>query len=109
MYAKDWIKNGLFVNSVKWNNTLIECPYWLSDEKNYGRRLLWTEEDGTSSEKTTETSFTDKTTGITTKTTVKTPATNKDKLIADSWIDYELVGEGAMYAWGILQFEVSCK
>lgn len=109
MYAKDWIKHGLFVNDVKWNTTLIECPYWLSNERNYGRRLIWTEEDGTSSAKTIETNFTDKTTGITTKTSTTTPATNKDKVFADSWIDYDQVGSGATYTWGIIMFEVGCE
>lgn len=109
MYAKDWIKNGLFVNGVKWNTTLVDCPFWFSNERNYGRRLIWTEEDGTSSAKTIETNFTDKTTGITTKTSSTTPATNKDKIIADSWIDYDQVGSGATYTWGIIMFEVGCE
>lgn len=109
MYAKDWIKQGLFVNDVKWNTTLIDCPFWLSNERNYGRRLIWTEEDGTSSAKTIETNFTDKTTGITTKTSTTTPATNKDIVFADSWIDYDQVGSGATYTWGIIMFEVGCE
>jgi PBP1b-binding outer membrane lipoprotein LpoB len=108
-FDKSWLKTGLFSNDVKWNYTLIDCPFWLKNERNYERKLIFTEEDGTTKATTFEASLTDKTTGTTTKSTTSSPATNLDKVFAQSWIDYDLVGEGATYTWGLIQFEISCK
>lgn len=108
-FDESWIKNGLFSNDVKWNYTLIDCPFWFQNERNYDRKLIFTEEDGTTKATTFEAALTDKTTGITTKSTTSSPATNLDKVFAESWINYDLVGEGAIYTWGLIQFEISCK
>jgi len=48
LYPNNWLKLGLFKNDVKWNNSVVQCPFWNENEKYYGRRLIWTEEDGTS-------------------------------------------------------------
>jgi hypothetical protein len=98
----------VFVNKVKWNTALVQCPFWLSNEKNYGRRLIWTEEDGTSAASTLSSNWNDKATGITTTISTTVPATNRDKVITDSWIDYDLVGTGATYTWGSIKFQISC-
>jgi len=108
-FDESWIKNGLFKNEVKWNYTTIDCPFWLRNESNYNRRLIFTEEDGVASAKSNEIGLVDKATGITIKNTTSSPATNLDKEIANSWIDYDLVGDGVIYSWGLIQFEISCK
>lgn len=109
LYPRQWIKNGLLKNDVKWNTTLVQCPFWSSNEKNYGRRLIWTEEDGTSSASSVSLSWTDKTTGIVTVMDTNIPATNDDVVFADNWIDYDQVGSGTTYTWGIIQFQINCQ
>jgi len=109
IYVKDWIKNGVFSNDVKWNNMVVECPYWSTNEKVYGRRLRWTEEDGTTIATNLESSFTNKDTGMTTKLTTQIPATNKDIVFADSWIDYDDLGSSKTYTWAIITFDVVCE
>jgi hypothetical protein len=109
LYPGQWIKNGFWSNDVKWNVAQIQCPFWNSNEKNYGRHLIWTEEDGTSSAKTVSSNWTDKTTGITTSVSTTVPATNNDIVFADSWIDYDEVGTGKTFTWAIIQFEISCQ
>jgi hypothetical protein len=109
LYPEQWIKHGLFKNTVKWNNAKIQCPFWYSNETNYGRRLIWTEEDGKSEAKTITSNWTDKLTGITTSINTSVPATNNDVVFADSWIDYEEVGTGKTYTWSIIEFEISCQ
>ncbi len=109
LYPGQWLKLGLFENTVKWNTTLVQCPFWLSNEKNYGRRLIWTEEDGTSAATTINNIWTEKTIGLTTSINTTIPATNNDKVIADSWIDYDQVGTGTTYTWAIIKFQISCN
>lgn len=109
LYVKDWIKNGVFKNDVKWNNMVVECPYWSINEKVYGRRLRWTEEDGTATAINWENHFPNKDTGITTTLTVQIPATNKDVVFADGWIDYDDLGSSKTYTWGIITFDIVCE
>lgn len=111
LYPEKWIKHGLFKNDVKWNETLIDCPYWSETEmkSGWGRRLIWNEEDGASSSKDITNTFIEKTTNITTTLKTTIPASNGDKLCADSFIYYDEVGTGRSYTWSLLQFDVSCQ
>jgi len=40
---------------------------------------------------------------------VKIPATDNDKVFADSWIDYDDLGSGKSYTFGIITFDVACN
>ena len=75
----------------------------------WGRRLIWNEEDGASSSKDITNTFIEKTTNITTTLKTTIPASNGDKLCADSFIYYDEVGTGRSYTWSLLQFDVSCQ
>jgi len=108
MYPGQWLVWG-WKNSVKWNTTPIDCPFFNSNEKNYGRRLMWTEEDGSTRASTISTGLTDKNTGLTTSFSTTIPATDNDVIFADSWIDYDDVGTGKTYTWGVMKFQVSCQ
>lgn len=106
IYPGSWLNLGVFTNTVKWNNTVMNFPFWNLNEQNYGRRIMWIEEDGTSAETTTSTGFTDKNTGLTTTLSSKRPATNNDINFSDSWIDYNNTAAG-LITWGIIQFEIA--
>lgn len=109
LYPEQWLKTGFWKNTVKWNTARAECSYWFSNEKYYGRRVKWTEEDGTSAPYDHKQSYTDPITKITTEYTIKVPAKNGDVLFADNWLYYDIVGTGGRYTWSIIQFDVSCE
>ena len=106
MYPKLWIRNGVFKNKVQWNRSLVTCPYWYQNESYYGRRLIWTEEDGDTSETETNNEIVDPLTKIKTTIKKKIPASSNDALIADSWIDYYTTEAGEL-TWGSIKFVIS--
>jgi len=106
MYPKLWIRNGVFKNKVQWNGSSMACPYWYENESYYGRRLIWTEEDGDTNEKEINNELVDPLTKIKTTVKVKVPASSNDVLITDSWIDYYNTKSGEQ-TWGSIKFVIS--
>lgn len=107
MYPGSWIKVKTFKkNQVKWNNSVVECPYWYEYEAYYGRRLIWTEEDGDTSETEKSQTHEDPLTHIKTEIKVKVPASDNDVLICDSWIDFNSTQSGEQQ-WGAIKFDLS--
>ncbi len=106
MYPKSWINNGTFKNKIKWNQSVVECPFWYQYESYYGRRLVWTEEDGDTKEKEINQEHIDPITNIKTVIKVKVPASDNDDLISDNWIDYFNTQPGEQ-RWGAIKFVLS--
>ena len=106
LYPGSWLKSGVFKNTVKWNTTLVQGAFWDIRTKDYGRRLIWTEEDGTSAAKTVTTTIADSKSGITTTWSTSIPSSNGDKVISDNWIDYTNTPAG-IQNWGSITFEIS--
>lgn len=106
MYPKSWINNGTFKNKIKWNQSVVECPFWYQYESYYGRRLVWTEEDGDTKEKEINQEHIDPITNIKTVIKFKVPASDNDDLISDNWIDYFNTQPGEQ-RWGAIKFVLS--
>jgi len=110
LYPENWIQTKFLKKTItKWNEASVDCPFWYSNEKTYGRRLVWIEEDGTSKPFEYNRKETDPITHVESTFKVSAPATNNDVTIVDSWIDYDVVGTGHTYTWGVIQFEISCQ
>lgn len=105
LYPGNWLKLGVFKNDVKWNNAPINFPFWHANEQNYGRRIIWVEEDGVSTEQTFSTVFKDENTNMTTTLSSKRPATNNDVTFSDSWIDF--TSEAGILYWSLIEFEIA--
>lgn len=108
MYPKKWLKVKTFgTNKVVWNNAAIDFPHWYLATQSHDRRLIWTEEDGSTKEQEISQVVTDPITGI--KTTIKTmvPASTDDTLIADSYIYFSSPNSSTTLEWGIIKFDIS--
>ncbi len=106
-YPESWWRSNFWGNKfVKWNEALINCPYWYFYEQGFSRRIILTEEDGSYEEREITTEVTDPLTKIKTNIVTKRPASTEEQLIADSYIDYLNPGTGEI-SWGIIKLYLS--